>query len=472
MIDLLKTVAASLLILIAFDLLSYAECDCPPIEMDLISVCGPAFKTPSFATIVLTGGCAEAEGLPYQVDAPVYWGNGNTEQLSGEAFFLEGAYTMTVTDSNPDCEYTFEIPMGNYAPSNCRQVFNCETGTINQVPDDAFDPDTIGISGTLEQFSVSWADEYNCTRTVWAVAGCNVTDCPSASLFIYPQTERTTSIVNCTETATYYLSDTHSADLYYQACCPGDCPFQVHHSYEIDGESNVGQEPYDSYYYGWGSPGQVEVLLTYPSQADSVIITIIDNLTDCVHEVKVKSEWDCATICDCNNFELRVEDVCDEQNDIIEAMYIFSSDCFQYANDPSIELTYMGSTYLITDTFYVTHQVGDDFTFSDVQFKEEATTFCSRDYDLSAILGDCALSLQGLQAPMILAYVNNSDLQISVENKVEQMDYQLYNIQGVEMAAGNLLGQASISVDRWPSGIYILNLREGEQSWTRSVYVQ
>ncbi len=358
--------------------LGLAQCDCPPVEIVHEEICGGWGMTLGSSKFHFTGGCAEAEDSSFIV-AQTNWSGGLDTIGSFEPYeTISVGYTgFTVTVHDADCTHSFDIPVGAPQLPPCKRFFDCETGQIAGLPEYTYDADTIGQSGAVEGFSLTWTDVNNCPHSAFVVAVCDIQDCPEANLTLIG--EPSINIVNCTESATFRVEGTIAAQQFDSPEGPGDCQAHFPHSYEINGEPinysdvTTANGPY--------------LHLTYPSQMEPIEIQILDNLSNCIDTVQIQSQFDCENICNCDNFEVQSTQVCSINSNIIDATYVFSNECTLLGQDVAIEVSYQGVTFIIEDSLFLQHELGEEVIFSEVIYRNLGNTICSTSFDLGP--ADC-----------------------------------------------------------------------------------
>ncbi len=450
--------------------LANAQCDCPPIEMSYSFDCHHYIEPfnegdPITMYLSFSGGCAEELGGNY-IDYE------SLMEISPEDSFAINFYIdyndddfYTLLDNHHACEVS--IPLPNITPDYFYQkqwsclfdFYDCETGNLPGVPDYVSIPDNIGESDTIEHISLSWIDEFGCQVYQGYVAACNVTDCSEATLQFQTDSfeyDPATGI----ETATYIIGGTASIALasdYEDFYCYFAESFGIASTIIVDNDTVEANMPVS------GFSGQNSISISSHVDED-VEVTIVDQLTGCVHTVVQSS-------CHCNTNEVSVEQVCESESGMAQVTYHFSYGCAEGLHATSIELDYGGSTYILQDSLSLSHESGEQVFFEEIRYYKQGVNYCSRSLDMGEIY--CPpVSNETIEPAALSLGFHGQQIHLMNMNPEYRYQVQVYDINGRLVFAESCQGNgAAIDLSRIGEGIYYVRAQSAEEQEIRSINI-
>ncbi len=467
-----------LLILMALPERLKAECECPPIEV-FYDYCYGVY--PMATSFVVVGGCAELEQSAYQVEH--FTQNetwvlgalmpGEQTAVSNMSFSSVGD-SLRVYDSNSDCVQSFRVPFNpGYSENFCPYAFDCESMTLSFAPDDAIYPDSIGLSDTIEIFDVKWTAANGCPVSETVVMACNVQDCPEASFERAENSTLSYDTYNCMGTNVFFISGTYTTNLLdaFVDYWGPNCFFDFSHSYAVDGVPlNSYEPPVDLY---WDDLYRKQVILTYPLSDEPLEVEVTDNLSGCVYTFEITPEWDCESLCDCDNFEMRSSHVCDPETGIVQGIYHFNNDCTDTSPAPSFEVSFEEQNFVVSDSLVLQHAEGDPLLFPEVSYFDRGNLICSASFDLGVVDTDCAGSNNEHQlASSVGVHSQNGAIQLHFAKPDSKMHWQIYTLEG-RLRADGVCNQKFIEVPAgdWKTGLHLLRIAGEEATFSKAFFL-
>ncbi len=456
--------------------LSFAQCDCPPIEMEFSFDCdqfyAPWDEQVNFdMTISFHGGCAGEDGGEFSIDH--YPNIGDVLNIAeGEQFVHPysnwGLRDFIVFDTNWECVDTLTLPYldaqyfsGSSFDCPDYRFYDCEKGILPGVPTDveAIFPEGIGLADSVQYFTAEWIDQYGCTKYQNGIAVCNITNCDEISLQ-WVASEFSIDTIAGTETSKFMLNGTTSAVLGFEPS-GFKCwlPDQYPHTIMLNGDTIYSDFSVSSYYYEF-DPFEV----TYPL-GEPYTLTVVDQLTGCVYDLEMNS-------CDCDEYGFHAEQICNEEDGTVTGIYVFNEHCAQGQFGLSYEVSYNGDTFIVADTLMLNHQPGEIVSFPEIKYLQGQQVFCTRTYESEPIACPPVSNRNLASAQQLLVHVLAGRLMVSYLSQDKFRSLEIYDCQGRLMLQQSMLEpQQQVNVSHWPTGSYFVRVYSDLAHRTTQVFV-